>query len=68
MRRLDQADQQRDPDRAQPGNLAEKLIGGVLLTFEQQLGTHFSTDLSQGIQLLIELLSTAGPESFSSHA
>jgi hypothetical protein len=56
---LDQADQQCDSDWAQPRNLAKKLMGGVVLTFEQQLGTRFSTDLSQGIQLLIELLSTA---------
>src|SRR5689334_2886409 len=58
MRCLDQANQQRYPDWAKSGNLAEKLIGWMLLTFGQQLGTHFSTDLSQRIQLLIELLST----------
>ena len=53
---LDQGDQQGHSDRAQGGNLSEKLRGWMPLAFCQQLAPRFSTDLHQGVKLLIEVL------------
>jgi hypothetical protein len=55
---LDQGDQQSNSDRAEAGNLSEKLISWMLLAFYQQLASCFSTDLCQGVELLLELLGT----------
>src|SRR5579864_3793003 len=40
MRCLHEADQQGHPDWTEDGNLAQKLMSRMLLTFRQQLGTH----------------------------
>ena len=53
---LEQSDQKRDSDRAQQGNLSEKLMGGMLLAFDHQLPPRLATYLRQSIELLIELL------------
>jgi len=55
---LDESDQQGHSDRAQAGNLSQKLRGWMLLAFYQQLASCFSTDLCQGVKLLVELLGT----------
>src|SRR5438876_894959 len=52
MRCLEQSDQKGNPDRAQPGNLSEKLIGWMLVAFGQQLPPRFSTYPHQNVELL----------------
>jgi hypothetical protein len=62
MRRLEQCDQERDADRAQQRDLSEKLLGGMLVAFCQQLPPRLPTYLHRSIELFIKLLS-ASPHS-----
>src|SRR5260370_14262672 len=59
VRRLDQCDQQRRPDRADRRNLAEQFRRLVLLTFGEQLAPYFVTQRPQGIELLVIKLGPA---------
>ena len=58
MRGLEQGDQQCHPDRAQPGNLPEQLMGRMFLAFRQQLPPCFLR-IWPRLELLIELLRAA---------
>src|ERR1035437_7811626 len=58
MRCLQKSDHKGHPDRAQPGNLLEKLAGGMLPAFRQHLRARFLTYPHQKIELFIEPLST----------
>jgi len=64
MRCLNESDQKGDPDRAQPGNLLEKLTGGMLPAFRQQFVPCFLPYPHQKVELLIGLLSPAAHPGF----
>src|ERR1700676_3416100 len=64
MRCLNESDQKGGPDRAQPGNLLEKLTGGMLPAFRQQFVPCFLPYPHQKVELLIGLLSPAAHTGF----
>src|ERR1035437_5044812 len=64
MRCLNERDQKGDADRAQPGNLFEKLTSGMLPAFRQQLLPRFLPYPHQKVELLISLLSPTAHAGF----
>src|SRR5262249_24522227 len=53
MRRLQNAQQHRRPDRTNRGNLAEPFPGLLFLTLGEQISAHFLAQRSQCIELLV---------------
>src|SRR5215216_1038517 len=59
MRRLNQRNEECNPDRAQSRNLAQQLIGCMFVALREQLPAHVATNRQQAVELGVQLLSAA---------